>query len=501
MILDIPNKNTGDMMTVMLKMSDDGGFWSVSNAAIVRMKYLEKFEKLSVVSGDGSRNASGKRQGLSQSSEHQTTIGADNALPTGNSDITTPKSEVNTLKQELAKSRDAQRLMNSGKVEVVQSESDLPANIQGAIISSNSSGSQGLFIPTSNKTYLIDDNLSTADAMGVLTHEVGVHAWFNTANSEKKAALEKRAVGLLKTRKLAGGELRTFLDSVNERLIDAGHVDNKGNVTDNEEAVSYIVEQAINQFGDSRYLLNDNKLLDTIGKASKSLANFIADVITYLKSSMHKLGWMDTQKLTAGDLVAIAKGNMREVAQNDVGVNDGIVAGDMARTLASFASDKPIAQEIADAQRELDKQLAIADKLEAEYGYLPAPNGEKSNLNRNQWAQVRTPQFKEFYGDWKNESGRIYREMDGDTGSALNTRTEGASSAGRYRGRSGNESVLSGVREGKQLNIEQVCLDDNGEPRIYPYTYNHNLQFKQHLTRHARVTFQMRPINTRNHGY
>jgi hypothetical protein len=111
---------------------------------------------------------------------------------------------------------------------------------------------QGLFDPASNKTYLIADNLSTADAMGVLTHEVGVHAWFNTANSEKKAALEKRAVGLLKTRKLAGGELRTFLDSVNERLIDAGHVDSKGNITDNEEAVAYIVEQAINQFADNR---------------------------------------------------------------------------------------------------------------------------------------------------------------------------------------------------------------------------------------------------------
>lgn len=285
---------------------------------------------------------------------------------------------------------------------------------------------QGLFDPATNKTYLIADNLSTADAMGVLTHEVGVHAWFNTANSEKKAALEKRAVSLLKTRGLASGGLRAFLDSVQQRMVDAEQVNDNGTYKDNEEAVAYIVEEAINQFADSRYLLNDNKLLDAIGKASKSLANFIADVITYLKSGMHKLGWMDTQKLTAGDLVAIAKGNMREVAQNDVGVNDGMMAGDMARALASFASDKPTAQEIADAQRELDKQLAIADKLEAEYGYLPAPNGEKSNLNRNQWAQVRTPQFKEFYGDWENESGRIYREVEGDTGSTLNTRTEGS---------------------------------------------------------------------------
>jgi hypothetical protein len=227
------------------------------------------------------------------------------------------KSTATALTQTLAKSKDAQRLMSSGKVEVVQSESDLPANIQGAIINSTASGSQGLFITSTNKTYLIADNLSTADAMGVLTHEVGVHAWFNTANSEKKAALEKRAVSLLKTRELASGGLREFLDSVQQRMVDAEQVNDNGTYKDNEEAAAYIVEQAINQFADNRYLLNDNKLLDTIGKASKSLANFIADVITYLKSSMHKLGWMDTQKLTAGDLVAIAKGNMREVANGN----------------------------------------------------------------------------------------------------------------------------------------------------------------------------------------
>ena len=44
-------------------------------------------------------------------------------------DDTTPQSDVNTLTQELAKSKDAQRLMNSGKVVVVQSVDDLPADI------------------------------------------------------------------------------------------------------------------------------------------------------------------------------------------------------------------------------------------------------------------------------------------------------------------------------------------------------------------------------------
>ncbi|MDR0507893.1 MAG: hypothetical protein LBH32_13905, partial [Dysgonamonadaceae bacterium] len=34
-------------------------------------------------------------------------------------------------------------------------------------------------------------------------------------------------------------------------------------------------------------------------------------------------------------------------------------------------------------------------------GYMQAPNGKKSNLNEREWLQVRTPQFKKWFGDWE----------------------------------------------------------------------------------------------------
>ena len=37
----------------------------------------------------------------------------------------------------------------------------------------------------------------------------------------------------------------------------------------------------------------------------------------------------------------------------------------------------------------------------AEQGKLLAPNGNPSKLNRYQWAQVRTDNFKSWFGDWK----------------------------------------------------------------------------------------------------
>lgn len=43
---------------------------------------------------------------------------------------------------------------------------------------------------------------------------------------------------------------------------------------------------------------------------------------------------------------------------------------------------------------------------------LLAPNGEKSNLNKNQWLQVRTPAFKKWFGDWENDPKNSSKVVD-----------------------------------------------------------------------------------------
>jgi hypothetical protein len=237
-----------------------------------------------------------------------------------------------------------------------------------------------------------------------------------------------------------------------------------------EEAAAYIVEEAINQAGADKSKLSDSRMIDWVAKnISQSLANFLSDFISSVRASMHSIGWLKTANLTGADLVAIAKRNMREVAQNDVGDNVGIlagnVAGNYAGVLASMASDKPTQAEIAQAQRDLDTQLAIADKLEAEYGYLLAPNGEKSNLNRLQWAQVRTPQFKEFYGDWEKEQRR--NDPMARQSVESNARTKGASGSRGGSGLSGGVAPSSRVGGVLQLVREEVRLDTNGEPKVY----------------------------------
>lgn len=91
--------------------------------------------------------------------------------------------------------------------------------------------------------------------------------------------------------------------------------------------------------------------------------------------------------------------------QNDGKHDDSI---DNDQTL--FQSKK--SSEQSEAQRQLDEQLVVADRMIAERGGLFAPNGQPSKLNRVQWAQVRTANFKAWFGDW--ETGVASKVLNGD---------------------------------------------------------------------------------------
>lgn len=45
-------------------------------------------------------------------------------------------------------------------------------------------------------------------------------------------------------------------------------------------------------------------------------------------------------------------------------------------------------------------------------GWMKAPNGKDTNLTERQWVQVRTPSFKEWFGDWEKEPERASKVVD-----------------------------------------------------------------------------------------
>lgn len=61
------------------------------------------------------------------------------------------------------------------------------------------------------------------------------------------------------------------------------------------------------------------------------------------------------------------------------------------------------------AQEQLE---AVRKKYEGTDQWLKAPNGKKSNLTEKQWLQVRTPNFKRWFGDWENTPQKASKVLD-----------------------------------------------------------------------------------------
>lgn len=48
------------------------------------------------------------------------------------------------------------------------------------------------------------------------------------------------------------------------------------------------------------------------------------------------------------------------------------------------------------------EEQAVIARSKAEGSYMKAPNGQATNLNEKQWAQVRTRAFRDWFRDWEN---------------------------------------------------------------------------------------------------
>ena len=55
---------------------------------------------------------------------------------------------------------------------------------------------------------------------------------------------------------------------------------------------------------------------------------------------------------------------------------------------------------------------AVRKKYEGTGKLYKAPNGKKSNLTRKQWLQVRTENFKNWFGDWENDPANASKVLD-----------------------------------------------------------------------------------------
>lgn len=83
-------------------------------------------------------------------------------------------------------------------------------------------------------------------------------------------------------------------------------------------------------------------------------------------------------------------------------------------TRFSFADEAPTPEEIREAQRQKDEVKSKWTNPDGtmKKGYHLAPNGKPSKLTEEQWLQVRTPNFKKWFGDWENDPENASKIVD-----------------------------------------------------------------------------------------
>ena len=59
-----------------------------------------------------------------------------------------------------------------------------------------------------------------------------------------------------------------------------------------------------------------------------------------------------------------------------------------------------------------ESMQAVRDKYYGTDQWMKAPNGKDTNLNEHQWLQVRTPEFKNWFGDWELDPASASKVVD-----------------------------------------------------------------------------------------
>lgn len=79
---------------------------------------------------------------------------------------------------------------------------------------------------------------------------------------------------------------------------------------------------------------------------------------------------------------------------------------------SDFDADGNVKPEVL-AEIEAERN-AIISEAKANGTWMKAPNGKKTNLNEQQWVDVRTKRFTDWFGDWQNDPENASKVVDGN---------------------------------------------------------------------------------------
>ncbi|MBO2823340.1 PLxRFG domain-containing protein [Pseudomonas aeruginosa] len=163
----------------------------------------------------------------------------------------------------------------------------------------------GFYDSKSGLTFLVGPNLDPVTAPAVLLHEM-IHG-------QQRAKIDQQAGAMLMNRaSVKDADMRSFLDRVAARMIDAGESANQ------REAAAYIVEQAVTEGRSQGYQFADSRFLSWVDQAiGRRVGDLLRSVLGVVRQWMLAHG-MGLGQISVDDLVAYAMAGMKRAARGDV---------------------------------------------------------------------------------------------------------------------------------------------------------------------------------------
>lgn len=280
-------------------------------------------------------------------------------------------------------------------------------------------GYRGVF--THNGEVYINRN-ATVPAKAIFLHEF-TH-WLKASGKENRAVFDALAAcverdgGLFHERRLKqyrdrifGGEQMTDEEIIEEIICDA-----MGN-SKTAERISNAIDNFAPELNQSiwgrikamwdkfckmvgfRQELSSKKQSLPNGLSQQEMARFNAQ-LNILMSKMRTADGKPMFKVKDYQLV-VAENGKRPAEIFDINnVNDYVPTYNIPPMPSSFSYQ-------VHAQRE-----AVRQQYEGTKEWMKAPNGEPTNLTEEQWLDVRTPNFKAWFGDWENNPENASKVVD-----------------------------------------------------------------------------------------
>ena len=124
----------------------------------------------------------------------------------------------------------------------------------------------------------------------------------------------------------------------------------------------------------------------------------------FAESDLKLGGWEESDKYSTDELIAMGYDGLK--LEDDGETTFQIFKPEkLKRVPVEFnqsATQSRLEQMRAQAQAEYD---AVVAQYQGTEQWMRAPNGNPTNLTERQWVQVRTPAFKDWFGDWEKFAG------------------------------------------------------------------------------------------------